>query len=235
MRKSPLIIGHRGCRYPGIPENSSAAVERAVQEDADIVEMDIVTTKDGVFVAFHYSPLAPRGAHLRRRTVSELAHVETMESLLGVLASRKAVYLDIKEKLSTEQLATLRSIVQAMHRNDVIVGSFHTSVLTACQALAPHWTINLHCFATMSAVRRAASLGAHWINPMPFLVTESFVRCAQAHDLKFVPAGNENDAKQLRYAELGAYALSTFRPARLRRLVGKCDCCGSPEEQDTDD
>ena len=42
---------------------------------------------------------------------------------------------------------------------------------------------------------------------------------ASSAGLKVVPSGIESDRKHVKYAHLGAYALMTFRPARLRTLL----------------
>jgi glycerophosphoryl diester phosphodiesterase len=215
----PLIIGHRGCKYPGIRENSLEAVIRAIEEKADIVEIDVARTADGEFVAFHYPNWNPFAQRPRRRRRRELPHLDDVSTLLQAIGGRVPVYLDIKDRLCSEDVLRLVRLVEGMHKNSVIVGSFFTDVLERFKKAAPDWVINYHCVAVSGSLRRAVNLGASWINPMPFLVTEKFVRGAMSCGLKFVPGGNECERRQLHYARLGAYALSTFRPARLRVLL----------------
>ncbi len=219
MPQMPLIIGHRGCRDINVRENSCDAVEKSVKENADIIELDIVVTGDGFFVGFHYPIINPFGFYLRRKKFSDLYNTNSIQSLLQVLCSRKQLYLDIKENLTIEEIGNLVSIVREYHSNKVIVGSFHDEVLHNFKKLTPDWTINYHCFATKSAITKAGKIGAHWINPIPYFISSKFVRLVISKGFKFVPAGNESDLKQLRYAKLGAYALSTFKPARFRKLL----------------
>lgn len=50
--KKPLIIGHRGaCGYR--PEHTLASYELAIEMQADYIEPDLVSTKDGVLIARH--------------------------------------------------------------------------------------------------------------------------------------------------------------------------------------
>ena len=56
-----LILGHRGAAGPSHPENTLAAVERALRAGADGVEVDVRRTADGVLVCSH-------DAGLRRTT-----------------------------------------------------------------------------------------------------------------------------------------------------------------------
>lgn len=52
------VQGHRGCR--GIlPENTLPAFEAAILDDADILEMDLAVTKDGVLVISHDPHINP--------------------------------------------------------------------------------------------------------------------------------------------------------------------------------
>ena len=221
MAGIPLIIGHRGSRSPGIRENSCKAVEHGVLEGADVIEIDVVTSADGHFLAHHYPVPNFRGHYLRRKSATEIRGLDSVESLLDVLNSQRAIYLDIKECLSAEEIANLLSVVHKRHLNTIVVGSFHESVLARVRACDPSCTLNFHCLPTLRSISRAVRLNAHWINPIPYGVRKSFVDAAHREGLKFVPAGNESDRKQLQYASWGAYALSTFRPSRLRTILSK--------------
>ncbi|KXP13215.1 hypothetical protein AXK57_03015 [Tsukamurella pulmonis] len=52
-RTGTAISAHRGAGRAMIPENTAAAVEAAVREGADIVEVDVVRSSDGEFFLFH--------------------------------------------------------------------------------------------------------------------------------------------------------------------------------------
>ena len=50
--KAPLVIGHRGA--PGyLPEETLEAYQRAIDMGADVIEPDVISTKDGVLIARH--------------------------------------------------------------------------------------------------------------------------------------------------------------------------------------
>jgi glycerophosphoryl diester phosphodiesterase len=56
MSERPLVIAHRGaCKYA--PENTLAAIRKAIELKVDGVEIDIHLTKDKVPVLLHYSDL----------------------------------------------------------------------------------------------------------------------------------------------------------------------------------
>jgi glycerophosphoryl diester phosphodiesterase len=53
----PLVIAHRGASGY-LPEQTLEAYARAVELGADVIEMDLVSTKDGVLIARHDPNLA---------------------------------------------------------------------------------------------------------------------------------------------------------------------------------
>ncbi|GIW43642.1 MAG: hypothetical protein KatS3mg077_0924 [Candidatus Binatia bacterium] len=224
----PKIIGHRGCRAPGVRENTAAAAAKAVAEGADIVEFDVIQTKDGHFVALHWPDLRFLFSPPWERRLEELPPVSTVGEILSALGNRTGVYLDIKQPLSDRQFLELSQIVDSFQFSLVVVGSFQRGVLSACREHKPNWIVNFDCLPTHRAVRQAIELGAHWINPIPYGVRRSFVELVLDSGLKFVPAGNESDRRQLRFARWGAHALSTFRPAHLRRLLAARLYPGAP-------
>ncbi len=218
MADIPLIIGHRGCKYAGIRENSSVAVERAISEGADIIEVDVLRTKLGEFVAYQY-PFPNPLVYWSRTCPGDLTASEPLESLLRTLRGRKPVYLDIKQRFRVPDVMELKALVLTNHTNEVIIGSASRRVLSCFRTNAPNWTLNYHSLATMAAILDATCIGAKWVNPMPFVIRESFVTKVHDAGLKLAPAGTENYRKQLRYYCMGADILSSFRPAVLRRVL----------------
>jgi glycerophosphoryl diester phosphodiesterase len=55
--QDPLIIGHRGASGE-LPEHTLEAYKRAIEQGADFIEPDLVSTKDGVLIARHEPILA---------------------------------------------------------------------------------------------------------------------------------------------------------------------------------
>ena len=60
----PKVVAHRGASAEA-PENTLAAVRRAIARDADAVEVDVQRTKDGALVLLHDTSLA-RTTNVRR-------------------------------------------------------------------------------------------------------------------------------------------------------------------------
>jgi len=51
-RKTPLVLGHRGATGY-LPEHTLASYQLAIEQGADYIEPDLVSTKDGVLIARH--------------------------------------------------------------------------------------------------------------------------------------------------------------------------------------
>lgn len=122
-----LIAAHRGF-WRAAPENSLAALRAAIDEGADIVELDVRATSDGVLVLLHDPTLdrtssasgrvadthfsALRGAVLKMGSgtgqplvAGEL--LPTLSQALEVARDRIAVNLDIKATAQTEAISRL--------------------------------------------------------------------------------------------------------------------------------
>jgi len=79
----PLVIAHRGASAH-LPEHTLAAYARAIADGADLIEPDLVMTRDGVLVARHENEIGattdvaahPRFAARRTRKVVDGVAVE---------------------------------------------------------------------------------------------------------------------------------------------------------------
>ena len=78
----PLIIAHRGASGER-PEHTRSAYELAIEQGADVIEPDLVLTRDGVFVSRHENEIsgttdvADRPEFAARRTTKVIDGVET--------------------------------------------------------------------------------------------------------------------------------------------------------------
>ena len=108
------VIAHRGA-HVGIPENSLAAYQKAIDLGCDFVEIDVRTTKDGHFVSMHNSTIDEyvNGAKgkVSEHTLAELklldigsrvgsewkdTRVPTFEEILKLCQGKIGIYLDLK-------------------------------------------------------------------------------------------------------------------------------------------
>ncbi len=109
-KAEPLVIGHRGASGY-VPEHTLAAYWLAIEQGADFVEPDLVSTKDGVLVARHENAIAILNADgsLREATTDvaerpEFASRRTTRSIDGV-----AITGWFTEDFTLAELKTLRA------------------------------------------------------------------------------------------------------------------------------
>src|ERR1700752_3212303 len=83
---TPRIIAHRGAKHSR-PENTFAAFDEALVEDADGMELDVQLTRDGVPVVFHDDELGKLG--LKNKRMAELTHARLRRPAAGQWFARK--------------------------------------------------------------------------------------------------------------------------------------------------
>jgi glycerophosphoryl diester phosphodiesterase len=55
--RAPLVVAHRGASGY-LPESTAEAYQKAIDLGADVIELDLISTRDGVLIASHYPNLA---------------------------------------------------------------------------------------------------------------------------------------------------------------------------------
>lgn len=190
--KMPTIIAHRGGRY--WEGGDFSYIEDAVREGASGVEVD-VRRRGTAYIVQHDGPDSYQG---------------TLEDALARIGSAD-VYLDLKEDL---YLPDLIDFVKPRVEGRIFVGSFDQDVLAGIED--PSVGRIYQCVQPFCSLEGAGHADADWINPVPFLITEDFVREAKAAGFAITPGGNPFDAGSetfrtpLRHAELGADAVSVY-------------------------
>jgi glycerophosphoryl diester phosphodiesterase len=76
----PLVIGHRGASALR-PEHTLASYRRAIEDGADVIEPDLVATKDGALVARHENEIA---GTTNVADVAEFAALRTTKTVDGL-------------------------------------------------------------------------------------------------------------------------------------------------------
>lgn len=132
-----LLIGHRGAVATAYPENTLAAVERALRQGADGVEVDVRLTADGVPVC-HHDPGMRRTAGDGRYVVSmdcaDLPEVgdhpvPRLSEVLELVGDRGRVVVELKTPhwpagAATSTVEAVVSVLRRHRLHDVVVSSF---------------------------------------------------------------------------------------------------------------
>jgi glycerophosphoryl diester phosphodiesterase len=145
----PLLIGHRGAPRER-PENTLPSFLRALELQADGIELDVHCTKDRVVVVHHDAvPRAtPPSGRLAGRRIDELtfdelqgfsvrglALVSTLEESLAVIRGRADVFVELKgAAVERETIAVIRDS-PAPER--CAIHSFDHAQVARARAIAP--------------------------------------------------------------------------------------------------
>jgi len=156
-----LIIGHRGAAGLA-PENTLPAFAAGLQHGADLLELDVRRTRDGVLVLMH-DETVDRTTNGRGRvadmTLAEIKALDagyhftpdggrtypwrgqgvTVPTLVEVLAAfpEARFLIEVKEATPGMAEAVLAAIDEAGARDRVMVSSVHDEVVQRLRALAP--------------------------------------------------------------------------------------------------
>jgi glycerophosphoryl diester phosphodiesterase len=230
----PLVIAHRGASGHR-PENTLAAYELAVEQRADMIEVDLHRTRDGAVVVTHDEELAGLGGRgeIADATLAEVRaldagggeRVPTLAELLDGYGQRIPLNLELKRGTRAEypelEAETLAALASRGLLERVLFSSFYDPVLHRLRGLAPAARIGLLISRRYPdrAIERAKGLGAEALHPEVMLVTRALVDEAHAAGLAVYSYTCDEPAEMERLLGLGVDGLFTNFPDRLRRIL----------------
>lgn len=178
------VIAHRGAKHAS-PENTHAAFERALDEGADGIELDLRLTRDAVPVVFHdhtLRKLGQPGQKLSALTLAELRRLDfggwfdaafsgelipTLAEVLERCGHRTELSLELKTARDPARNAelvrlTLKAVREARVGDNIQILAFDPQLLQAAHEQAPGLRYVLNAFAERSALAVAA--GMSWLH-----------------------------------------------------------------------
>jgi len=151
-----VVVAHRGLS-PGYPENTLSAFRRAIELGANVIEVDLQATKDGVIVLLHDDTVdrTTNGqgfvsdytfAELRQLDAGSYAGSEfvgepipTLEEALDlVIPLGRQLLLDVKDSNALDCKAVVRLVEQHDAVLDVIVGARSVEDVRLFRSLNPN-------------------------------------------------------------------------------------------------
>jgi glycerophosphoryl diester phosphodiesterase len=172
--KLPVIVGHRG--YPNKElENTLPSIEAAIEHGADIVEVDIQSTLDGVLVISHDESLERTfgvSVNIRESVWKDIKKIKkgkytvpTLSDVLKTVSGRVGLFVEIKHPEDTEKV--VKAIHEAKAEKWTAVISFHEEVLK---------DLNLYKGLVYSKppgkILEAKEIGCQLVLPKYYLATE---------------------------------------------------------------
>ncbi len=222
-----LIIGHRGARALG-PENTLQALRKGMA-CADLVEVDLRLTRDGIPVAIHDETLdrtTDGTGPVREYTIEELKSLDagegeaipTLHEILRLVRDRgTGLVVEIKEP-GTE--AVIASVLIDQMPDRLIQVSFNPESVAMAKRLLPGVMAGLiYSRPPDDPVRLARSNRADIILPRWDLVSRGVVEKAHDAGLLVIPwtLNTEDDFEGA--ARLGVDGFATDDPCAARRYL----------------
>ena len=236
----PRNIAHRGASA-AVPENTLAAVRRAVEVGADLVEVDVQRSRDGALVVLHDTTLdrttdvqrvfpgrAPwRLADFRLDEIRRLdagswkstehagERVPTLEEVFGVLrGSSVALQLELKAPRLYPGVVTDLVDVLGTVEAPTVVQSFHVASMKELKTRLPEQTVGL---LGSPRVDNLPALGswADQVNPHHWSVDRAYVDAVHGNGMECLVWTVDRPSAMRRALRLGVDGVITNRPERF--------------------
>ena len=218
------VIAHRGASADE-RENTLPAFERAIEQGADFVELDVQASADGALVVFHdldLDRLTPLRGPLRRRPLAELREhgIPTLEEVVELTRGRIAVMAELKRAYLYRRHDVVGRTAALLGKEDAVL-SFSRRALQEALRRRPSLRVLQHVGYGVSI--RAASGYAWAVGFHDPRVTPRGVARARRLGLE-TTVYTVNDAQRMRdLAAIGVSGIFSDRPGLLRETVGSLD------------
>jgi len=230
-----LVIAHRGASGYR-PENTVSAFELAVDQRADMIEIDLHRSRDGAIVIRHDEHLSSLGcgleiaatdlAEIRKLDAGGGQTVPTLEEVLDRFG--RAIAFNLELKRGSEgcypnlEADALDAVESRGLLSSTLFSSFDDGILERLRALssAARLAVLVSPRRPQRALERARAIGAESINPWLGLADPVLIEAAHADGLAIlVYTVNElDDMRRLLHANVDG--LFTNYPDRFRALLG---------------
>ena len=237
--QSVQIIGHRGSSALA-PENTLAAIERAIADGADAIELDVQELADGTLAILHDNHLQRLAGVDRpswQLTAADLDRLEvgswfgpefageripTLAQVLARVGDRVDLNLELKchgqERRLPEAVA---AVLAQFPRSRVTVTSFNWEMLRRFRAIAPHRPIGPIAAEPIDWAALAAAVGPVDVVSLHYSLLDE----ATVDRVRALPAAlwvwTVDDPTEIRRAiDLGVDGVITNNPAQARSALG---------------
>lgn len=234
MSKKPIICAHRGASHEA-PENTVAAFRRGGELGADMFELDVSLTKDGVPVIMHDASVDRttngKGA-VADLTLAEIKKLdagskkaakyagEPIPTLEDAMVNRNGQMINIEIKAGGPDIQETADKVVALIRkhglqNNVIISSFSAKALERVHAVDAGIPTG---FLFGGTIPREFPRGITAVHPHFSVVNQRFVDWARGNGWQVNP-WTINDANEMRrLMDLGVDMIITDVPDTLKKL-----------------
>jgi len=234
----PLVTAHRGSSFKA-PENSLSAIRAAFEDGADIIEIDIQMTSDGILVLNHdrsLTKVAGVGERVHNLTFEEIAILdigsrfsrqfsgEKIPTLAEVITYMIEIPSSVKLNVELKDYgfspgiseATVQLIKEMDFSNRVMITSTSSERLSTVRELAPDIPIGLIVGHLSSSVWDI-DVDSYCVPST--ILNERFIQRAKSMGRDVHVWTVNNTEEMSRYSAMGVTSIITDRPDVLSRLL----------------
>jgi glycerophosphoryl diester phosphodiesterase len=199
MARLPLLLGHRGARAStGIPENTLASFDLALEHGCDGFEFDVRLMACGAAVVCHDPKVGK--ITVARAQAKQLPQLPRLNDVIQRYGQR--AFLNIELKVKDLESKVLTALAEFPPRQGYVVSSFIPDVVMELEARGSSVMIGIIC-ETSGQLARWRELPVDYVIPHQALVNRSLVEEIQhAGHRVFVWTVNDKEA-MLSLADLG--------------------------------
>lgn len=215
------IVGHRGARGLA-PENTLAALRKALEHGVDEIEIDVRVTKDNVVVLHHNRDVQdPTTARLdiRHHTYAELKQhkpdLATLDEAINAINRRAPLQIEVKWGEATKPVIDILQtyLSKGWHENDFLVGSKKQQTLLEIHRGVPAIpTVVIEAFSGVRATYRARQIGTKRISMRSWWLWWYFIHAMARGGYELYAYTLDNPAKARRWLKHGLSGVITDRP-----------------------
>lgn len=236
-QREVLIIAHRGASAHA-PENTIAALERAIKDGTDWIEVDVQEAADGTIVIAHDSDfmrLASKPVRLWDLTLDEIKGIDvgswfatefrgeqvpTLREALETVKGKATLLIELKFyprslNKNLEQEVT-RIVTEEGMEKDIAIMSLERSALTKMRELEPTWNTGL---LTATSIGNFSELEGNFVAVSTTSASLSFIRRTQETGKKVFVWTVNNPSTMFRYISMGIDGIITDDPALARNTL----------------
>lgn len=232
---SAWVIAHRGAAGTA-PENTLAAVARAIEDRADMVEVDVQETADGEVVVFHdrdFMKLAGVPTKLWEATYAQLQDIDIgshfgadygnervpkLADVLSLCKGKCGVNIELKyyghNQLLEARVAKL--VEDAGMADQIVLMSLDRAGVRRMKRLRPTWKVGLLAAVAIGDLTRVQ---ADFLAVGTKLATQRLIRRAHSRGIPIHVWTVDDPAVMSRYLSYGVDGLITNRPDVARQVL----------------
>ncbi len=235
VRTRPLLLGHRGCRLRGIPENTFAAFDHALAAGCDGFEFDVRLTRDAKAICLHDDSLGKtliQDASYEELCKNYLKDIgvgdpTSMDHLLPCLPDvlkryGRSAFLNIELKVQGLERSVLELLQAKQSLKNYFISSFVPEVICDIAELSSQSAGEVqlgYLFDNVTGLHDWPYMPGPWVVPRFDLVTQALVDSVHESGRKIMVWTVNRSAEMLRMKDFDVDGLISDDPGLLCRTV----------------